>query len=295
MFISSKNWFKYENNPVIGNRETGSLFDPFVIKENNLFKMYFSWRVKDSIAVTYSKDGITWDTPRICLSPNPSSSWETLVNRASVFFKDDKYYMWYTGQAEGFSKIGIAHSDDGKTFNRIQKEPVLEPEFPFEGFSVMNPYVIWDRDKWRMWYASGETYEPNYICYAESTDGINWEKSLLNPIVSHGPKDAWDCDRVGGCEVHKLPTGHYIMFYIGYTDIDTARIGAKVSEDGITDWKPLKDNPLICPEEGKFDSDACYKPSVYIGEDSCYLWYNGRTEDREYIGMATHKGLDYEF
>ena len=288
MFQTSKNWVKYKNNPVLGDITTGSLFDPFVVRENDRFKMYLSWRLKDSVAYTYSYDGISWDELKVCLGPNPYSKWEHKVNRATVVFKDNKYYMWYTGQAEGFSKIGIAHSDDGKTFNRIQKEPVLEPEFPFEGFSVMNPHVIWDENKYKMWYAAGETYEPNVICYAESLDGVNWKKYSQNPIITHGSKEDFDCDRVGGCEVHKLPDGSYIMFYIGYTDIDTARIGIKTSLNGI-DWKPYKDNPIVSPSEGEFDGNACYKPSVYIGDNTIMLWYNGRLGDSEAIGMVYKK------
>lgn len=79
------------------------------------------------------------------------------------------WHLWYTGQAGGASKIGYATSRDGVHFERVSREPVLVPERDWENCSVMNPYVRWDdaRSLWRMWYAAGETYEPNVIGYAE--------------------------------------------------------------------------------------------------------------------------------
>ena len=100
-------------------------------------------------------------------------------------------------------------------------------EAPFEQKNVMNPHVIWDakRNVWRMWYSAGEMYEPNVNCYAESKDGIKWTKSPLNPVLAKGTRQ-WEQNRVGGCEVHPLPDGTFVMFYIGYKDIHTAAIGA---------------------------------------------------------------------
>lgn len=42
--------------------------------------------------------------------------------------------------------------------------------------------------------------------------------------------------KVGACEVHKVAENEYIMFYIGYTDIDTARVFVVKSKDEITNW-----------------------------------------------------------
>ena len=286
-------WVKYPGNPVMGSPELGTCFDLNVVPWGKArYNNYFSWRPQNCIALSHSSDGINWSAPIRCLEANPEGGWEDSVNRASVWFKDGTYHMWYTAQARGFSKIGYATSKDGVRFVRVSDVPVMRSEYPHEGFSVMNPYVRWDegRRKWRMWYASGETYEPNVICYAESSDGVKWEKSPLNPIFVKGT--GWEKDRIGGCEVHPLPDGRWIMFYIGYSDIHTARIGAALSPDGVRGWKRLKANPLVSPTAGSWDSSAVYKPSVSIEKDGYKLWYNGRTSNREYIGLAEHKGLD---
>lgn len=294
-------WIKYEGNPVMGDpKNLGTCFDVNVIKGAEAkFNMYFSWRPKKAIALAKGEDGVKWSEPTICLEADASSGWEDNLNRSCTVFKDGVYHMWYTGQARGYSKIGYAISRDGVTFSRVSKLPVMISEHPWEGFSVMNPYVRWDaaRGMWRMWYASGETYEPNVLCYAESKDGLKWEKSLLNPIYVKGAKGSWEQDRVGGCEVHPLPDGRWVMFYIGYSDIHTARVGAAVSPDGVTRWTRLKASPIVSPTSGSFDASACYKPSVYRDEQNgrWLMWYNGRNTNKgEYIGLVIHEGLDLE-
>lgn len=286
-------WVKYAGNPVMGSPELGTCFDLNVVPWGAAkYNSYFSWRPQKCIALARSEDGVHWSAPVKCLSADPTSGWEDDLNRATVWLRDGIYHMWYTGQARGYSKIGYATSTDGVRFARVSTEPVLVPEFPHEGFSVMNPYVRWDaaRKVWRMWYASGETYEPNVICYAESPDGLRWKKSPLNPIFVKGA--GWDKDRVGACEVHPLDDGRWVMFYIGYSDVHTARIGGAISPDGIRGWRRLKANPLVEPTPDAWDSSAVYKPSVVREANRWRLWYNGRTSNREYIGMVDHAGLD---
>lgn len=288
-------WVKRGEGPVLGSPELGTCFDVNVIPDGYAkYNMYFSWRPKKAIALSRSEDGVNWTDPEIVLEHDEASGWEDDLNRSCTLFLGGVYHMWYTGQARGYSKIGYAVSNDGEHFKRVDTDPVLVPMYNYEGYSVMNPYVLYDKDRgvFRMWYACGETYEPNMIAYAESKDGINWERSPLNPIFVHGY--GWEQDRIGGCEVHPLPDGSFIMFYIGYSDINTARIGAAVSPDGIRQWKRLETNPLVEPTEGYFDASACYKPSVFRDEENnrWQLWYNGRNEGVEYIGYAVHEGLE---
>lgn len=297
-------WVKYSGNPVLGNADLGTCFDVNVVLDGPApYTMYFSWRPKRAIALVRSNDGLTWtQEPEICLQNDPSCGWEDDLNRSCTVFKDGVWHMWYTGQAKvngaWGSKIGYAKSTDGVHFTRVRREPVMVPELDYEKLSVMNPYVRWDDERkiWRMWYAAGETYEPNVLCYAESPDGLNWEKWDKNPMFGHGEAMSWDRDRVGACEVHPLPDGRCAMFYIGYSDIDTARIGCAISEDGVTNWRRIAQNPIVAPDLNTWDSSACYKPSVVRDEKNgrWLLWYNGRNGGPEYVGCVIHNGLDLE-
>ena len=284
---------KYPCNPIYGDAETGTLFDVFVTKRPaGDLRMDFSWRENDTLAVAFSSDGVRWTPPRSTLSPDRSTGWEDLVNRSCVLKIGDAYQMWYTGQAHGNSCIGYAESEDGFSFRRVRREPVLVPEAPWEGESVMNPCVLYENGVYRMWYSAGETYEPNVLCYAQSADGIHWDKSPLNPIFERNPSEQYEQNRIGGCQIMPHKELGYLLFYIGYRDINTACICAACSEDGVTEFHRCKYNPLIVPTPGEWDADSCYKPSaLYDAErDLWRVWYNGRSGGTEYIGLAEKQG-----
>ena len=143
-----------------------------------------------------------------------------------------------------------------------------------------------------MWYSAGETYEPNVLCYAESADGLDWTKSQRNPVLEKNPAKEYEQDRIGGCQVLPHAALGYLVFYIGYRDIDTACICAACSEDGVTNFRRCKMNPLVSPTPGAWDADACYKPSALYdaGKDLWRIWYNGRAGNQEYIGLAEKTG-----
>ena len=295
---TSGGWKKYAGNPVLGGPDIGTCFDIFVHEENGEYQMHFSWRPKKSLAVSYSKDGIHWSDPIITLGPNPRSGWEDDLNRHCVIHREGKWHMWYTGQARGHSWIGYATSDDGLHWQRYSDQPVLISERPFEGESVMIPFVMWDDEMklYRLWYSAGETYEPNVIAYATSPDGIHWQKLPANPIFTSDKSCPCEQERVGGCQIVRAD-GWYYMFYIGYEDIDTARVCVARSRNGITQWERLKANPIVSPTLDGWDADACYKPYAIrdVEHNRWLLWYNGRRKSDEYIGLVIHEGLDLGF
>jgi len=285
-------WRKYEKNPVLGGK-LGTCFDVAVLKEENTYRMYFSWRPKESIALVESHDGIHWSEPEIVLGPNPKSGWEDRINRPVVVKRKDGYHIWYTGQSPNRSWIGYATSDDGLTWKRTGNKPVLSAEEPWEKVAVMCPHVIWDEEKalFRMWYSGGEQYEPDAIGYAVSLDGLHWTKRPSNPIFAADPSNEWEQHKVTACQVIK-DDDWYLMFYIGFKDVNKAQIGMARSRDGVTGWQRYSENPIIASGNNTWDGDACYKPfTIYEKEpDRWLLWYNGRLKSVEQIGMAIHEG-----
>jgi sucrose-6-phosphate hydrolase SacC (GH32 family) len=147
-----------------------------------------------------------------------------------------------------------------------------------------------------MWYSGGETYEPDAIGYATSKDGIKWDKHPANPIFTPDDEKLYEQDKVTACQVIKRD-GWYLMFYIGFEDVDTSRICIARSPDGITRWERNQYNPIISSTLDEWDGDGCYKPfAVWNAEqDQWLLWYNGRKAAPEYIGLVTHKGYDLGF
>ena len=285
-------WHKYENNPVLGDATTGSLFDPCVRIVNQAYWMCLSCRANHSIVMLTSRDGYNWnwDNAVEILRGIEDSNWETRVNRACFLVKDNLWHLWYTGQKNGISKIGYAISEDGINYIRMTSQPILFPEYPFEGENVMNPCVLWDEEReiYRMWYAAGEGYEPDVICYAESKDGKKWKKKM-RPVICADPEVAYKKNKVGACDVIKLSNGGYLMAYIAYQNVNVSRICLSYSNNGIDGWVNYEDVPILSPGKGKWDAHAVYKPTFCVDREkkSMILWYNGRTAHNERIGVAT--------
>jgi predicted GH43/DUF377 family glycosyl hydrolase len=293
----SAGWVKYTNNPVLGG-DYGTCFDISVLRgaraRGETYRMWFSWRPKQSIALVESADGFHWSKPVIVLGPNKASGWEDDINRPTVIKKGGSYQMWYTGQANGYSAIGYATSDDGIVWKRASDQPVLAADRPWEKVAVMCPDVIWDGEFYRMWYSGGEQYEPDAIGYATSPDGMVWTKREDNPVFKADPGIAWEQGKVTACQVIK-DGRWYLMFYIGFRDVNRAQIGLARSKDGITNWQRLPANPIIQPTPDGWDADACYKPYALFDGTQWLLWYNGRRGGAEQIGVATHEGRNLGF
>lgn len=269
----------------------GSVFDPFVIGCEDKLSMYYSDRASGTVMVCESADGVKWSTGTVALDHSSSSlDWDAIVNRACVLEHDGEYYMWFTGQGKSGTSIGFARSADGLHFCKASDGPVVAC-WDFPGCeAVMNPCVLWDEQRscFRMWFAAGEEYEPDVLYAADSPDGRNWALTDLNPVLKKGP-DEYDCAKVGGCDVVALGDGHgYIMFYIGYQNVDVARVCAAWSLDGLK-WARFQGNPLISPARDSWDADAVYKPAALIDKKTgtARVWYNGRSGTSEKIGLVT--------
>ncbi len=276
-------WEK-QGNPVL-DKKLGTVFNPWVRKEIDTYVMYVSERSIGAITRFTSQNGYEWKNRNVILKGIPGH-WDEIVNRPCCIVVNGVWYLWYTGQKEGKSCIGLATSTDGVHFARAKKEPVLMPSGDIEKNAVMNPCVIYKNGIFKMWYATGENYEPDVLCLAESRDGIEWIKYKDNPILKPS-KSEFECAKVGGCDVledqNKLG-----MYYIGYQNVDTGRICYAESYDGGYTWNSKGLNPLISPTKDGWDAHSIYKPTVVKDEtsDSLYLWYNGRKNRNEYIGLA---------
>lgn len=289
-------WTKFSGNPVIGG-QYGTCFDVAVLHEERGYRMWVSWRPKKSVALVESSDGLHWSSPpQVVLGPRPETGWEDDINRPVVLKREGTYHLWYTGQARGRSSIGYATSPDGKHWSRASEHPVLIPETAWEKVAVMCPHVLWDAQGrlFRMWYSAGDQYEPDAVGYATSSEGMVWTKDPANPVFRPDPAHLWEQHKVTGVQVQKHGDW-YLMFYIGFRDVEHAQIGLARSRDGRTGWQRHPANPIIRPSAGEWDADACYKPFALFDGTKWLLWYNGRHGSLEQIGVAVHEREDLGF
>lgn len=280
----SDNWEKYYDNPVIGKKNENSFFDPFVLVENGQFLMIVSNRKNNSIDLYKSKDGMFWNfSDNILKLDHP----EAAINRASLVVtssRDWKLFFTYQLRNKSCIKMIVSEKLNFQLNRAITCIGSLE-----ESYCVMNPCVIWDLDEkiYKMWYAQGNFYEPDMLCYATSKDGIEWNK-YNSPVLTKNKHDLYRKCKVGGCHVIKNSDKSYEMFYIGYQNIDVSGICHAFSDDGIH-WKQNCYNPIIAASKKGWDCSAVYKPAAIHKNGYMYLWYNGRRNKQECIGLAMRK------
>jgi beta-1,2-mannobiose phosphorylase / 1,2-beta-oligomannan phosphorylase len=307
-FTMSSGWVKSPANPILRWEDHGTCFDPSILVDEApypKYRLYFSWRPKNAIAIIESDDALHWSEPRVVLAGVPNSSrFETHINRQTVVKRAGVYHMWYSGQgadrtAPRHAWIFHATSCDGYEWRR-EDAPVLGGDSSWESLGVMCPHVLWDSEtgRFRMWYSGmsdgGRMYEPDSIGYAESSDGIHWTKDPSNPVFTAAGGAPCDSLKVTACQVLKHGPWHY-MFYIGFETHERATICLARSRDGITGWERHPENPIISPDADSWDADACYKPSALFDGCRWLLWYNGRRKEPEQIGLTVKDGEDLGF
>jgi hypothetical protein len=201
----------------------------------------------------------------------------------------DQRYLFYTGWNRGvtvpfYLGAGLAVSDAGGPFRRISRAPVLEL-VDEEPFLTASPFVCRDGTRWRMWYVSGtgwiheaSSLEPCYnIRYAESEDGINWERPGRT-CIDYGPGEhaiarPWvirddDCYRMW-----------FAVRGVRY------RIGYAESIDGIN-WTRADHAGGLTPSAEGWDSDMVEYPCMLDYQGRRHMLYNGNDYGKTGVGLA---------
>ena len=113
----SKDGFNWERRGKVAidfkNPQENALARPYVIKEENIWKMWFSYKGNSyKIGYAESSDGENWERldnqAGINLSENGFDS--EMIEYASIIKYRDKKYMFYNGNNYGYDGIGLAIS-----------------------------------------------------------------------------------------------------------------------------------------------------------------------------------------
>ncbi len=190
--------------------------------------------------------------------------------------------------------IGLAISEDGgQTFWRHSTGPLLDRD-QNEPFFNTAPCVLRESNRWRMWYVSCTGWhevnghpEPEYhVKYAESTDGLSWQRTGIVCVDYDATIQA-----IGRPWV--VYQGDRYVMWFSYRGLDqyrtnretSYRIGQAESFDGIH-WKRSDDPPGLERSDDGWDSSMVAYTNVVQIHGRQYCFYNGNGFGRSGIGYA---------
>ena len=203
--------------------------------------------------------------------------------------------MYYVGFELGtkiryrlLTGLAVSH-DQGETFTRVKKTPVLERS-DRELYFRCGPCCIKETHGFKMWYVGGDRWMdvkgkqmPVYdIRYIESEDGYTWpERGEVQISITQEDEHGF-----GRPYVIPKPQGGYRLFYsVRRISCGAYRMGYAESVDG-KNWVRMDEKINLDVSPGAFDSDAImYAAPIQIGE-KLLVFYNGNDFGREGFGLA---------
>lgn len=268
--------------------------------EKDLFRIYFSCRdERNRSHLGYLELRLSEPTTVLSLADEPALAPGALgmfddhgVYGSTLVVRDGGLLLYYAGWNPGrvepmfYSSIGAARSSDGgRTFQRLSYAPLLARS-EFDPCFVASPYVLVEGDRWRMWYGSGYRWEEAgdellsyyHVKYAESSDGVDWERDG-HICIDNRPGER---NVVRGCVV---PGGAGYEMWYSYDAGDGYRLGFATSADGVA-WSRRDDEAGIDVSDGGWDAHMIAYPFVFRHGGLRYLLYSGNDFGRDGFGIA---------
>lgn len=201
------------------------------------------------------------------------------------------YYIgWNLGETVPFrNSIGLAISDDGESFQKAYKGPIVDRSMTEPHFCASS-CVLKEGNIFRMWYLSctgwtirnGNITHNYHIKYADSDDGILWRRNGAIAIdYANEYEYAISVPRV-------IKDGNiYKMWFSSRARInaETYRIGYAESDDGIK-WQRLDHLVGLDVSTVGWDSEMIEYPFVFDHNGDRYMLYNGNGYGKTGIGLA---------
>ena len=270
------------------------VLNPSVVQWNsNFYNLYsgFDGRTWHT-GLAISADGRAWEkfAQNPVLSPLPAT-WEGdyIAANGSALHDGRQFLYWYQGGRP--ARIGLARSADARRWLR-HGPPVLEPgpRGAWDEAAVADPYVIRCRDMFYLYYLGQNRRGVQRLGVARSSDGVRWQKLLLNPVLDLGPPGSFDERGLGEPAVVRSGREFY-MIYTGRNAAEERRLGVARSADGVT-WRRAALGKPIAGDQ-PWNSHVVCDPTLWAAPGKLWLWFGGgdlpRPDENLHgsIGLAT--------
>ena len=263
----------------------------------DIFRIYFSCRNSSQQSnVGYieldirSPKEILNISPHPVLSPgNPGLYDDSGTSLACILPIQSKLYGFYVGwnlsvTVPWRNSIGLGIYDaEENYFSKPFFAPILDRSH-IDPFSLSYPWIITENNLFKMWYGSNLNWGAqknemqHVIKYAESQDGIHWERKNNICINFNDPEEYAICRP---CVIKDSDC--YRMWY-SYRG-ERYRIGYAESQDGLT-WVRKDGKVGIDVSSTGWDSEMIEYPFIFDHQGERYMLYNGNDYGRSGIGLA---------
>jgi hypothetical protein len=235
-------------------------------------------------------------SPSPVLQPGELGSFDDAGVTTSCLVDDGgRLYLYYSGWTRGVSVpfyffVGCAASDDGgNTFARVSPSPILERN-AVDPYLTASPWVLVENGVWRMWYVSGTGWELRggepvhryHIKYAESRDGLSWDREGL---VCIDYRDEAEYAIARPCVIPEADG--YRMWFSARGE--TYQLGYAESRDGLS-WDRLDEQAGLDSSPTGWDSEMLAYPVVFDRGGARHMLYNGNGYGATGIGAAVAVG-----
>jgi hypothetical protein len=182
------------------------------------------------------------------------------------------------------NSIGVAVAADNRLiFEKVPSRHIGTS--PVDPHSISYPWILHDQGRWRMWYGSnlswGQTEETmnHVIKYAESPDGVRWERSGRVAI----PLDQANGEFAVARPCVLRDDNGYHMWYS--RRVPKYRMGYAHSSDGLT-WERRDAEAGLEPTPGAWDGESVEYACVFDADGDRWMLYNGDQYGRAGFGLA---------
>ena len=184
-------WTRHAGNPVLesgapGEWDAGTVQDPSVIKDGDLYKMWYDgWTAGvGGIGYATSPDGVTWTkyAGNPVMTGSPAPGWDYHVYASAVILDGGVYRMLYSGgdQARSAWETGYATSTDGTHWTRRGRVVAQGPEHAWDCCEADYADLLRVGDTYKAWYSG---YRTGYQIGLSTAPWQDLNRALYLPLA----------------------------------------------------------------------------------------------------------------
>jgi hypothetical protein len=268
-----------------------------VFLKDDIYRVFFSGRDKDNYSSVgfVDIDILRQEIMMICKEPvfeygPPESFYSQGVSIGTCYQVEGKRYILFMGWknpplGHWFGTVGRLVLEEDYSLSLESPHPFLDLD-DRDPISISYPWVIPEKDGFRMWYGSTKTWDAgngemlHVFHHAFSLDGSRWERE--GQCVPH---------KMGVAQAFCRPcvmkdSSHLYHMWFSYRGAGNRyRIGYAQSQDG-QQWDLQLGKVGINVSESGWDSEMIEYPFVFDHKGARYMLYNGNGYGKTGFGLA---------